>query len=72
MQDKNKILKKFSANLRRLRTEKNYTQMEVCVNTGIDRSLYQKYESNNPPDIRLSNLVKLLDFFKVKLDDLLN
>ena len=45
--------------------------MQVCFNAEIERSLYQKYESNNPPDIRLTNLVKLLKFLEVSLEELL-
>ncbi len=71
MQNKKEILKIFSENLRKIRIKNNYTQMQVCVHTEIDRSLYQKYESSNPPDIRLTTLVKILDFYKIKLEDLL-
>ncbi len=71
MVDKKKLLSRFSTNLRRIRNEKEYTQMHVCFYTGIDRSLYQKYESNTPPDIRLSNLVKILKVLEVSLDDLI-
>jgi len=71
MQAEKEKLKKLSKNLRKIRIEKNFTQMHVCVHTGIDRSLYQKYESMNPPDIRFTSLIKLLDFYKIKLEDLL-
>ncbi len=69
MQEKNEILKKFSKNLKKFRKEKNMTQLEVAVNLNIPRSLYLRYESlNNIADIRLSNLVKIAEFFKKSLD----
>jgi len=71
MDKRNVILNKFSENLRKIREEKKMSQLEVSTKIGISRSLYQYYESNNPPDIRLTNLVKILDFFDVSLDDLL-
>ena len=70
MQEKNEILKKFSINLKKFRKEKNLTQLEVAVHLNIPRSLYLRYESlNNVADIRLSNLVKIAEFFKKSLDD---
>jgi len=71
MDKRNVILNKFSENLRKFREEKKMSQLEVSTKIGISRSLYQYYESNKPPDIRLTNLVKILDFFDVSLDDLL-
>lgn len=71
MDKRNVILNKFSENLRKIREEKKMSQLEVSTKIGISRSLYQYYESNKPPDIRLTNLVKILDFFDVSLDDLL-
>lgn len=65
------VLKKLARNLRQIRTKNNYTQMYVSFKTEIDISLYQKYESKNPPDIRLTNLLKILNFYNVSLDDLL-
>ncbi len=64
-------LSKLSKNLKTLRTEKKYTQMYISIQTGIDISLYQKYESNNPPNIRLTNLLKILAFYNIKLEELL-
>ena len=63
------ILQRFSKNLRNLRNKNNYTQMEVALKTGIYESLYRKYESNNPPNIKFINLIKLKAFFNVSLDE---
>ena len=74
MQEKNEgkeILNKFSRNLRKFRNGNKYTQLYVSINTGIDISLYQKYESNNCPNIKLLNLVKLSKFYKKPIDDFL-
>lgn len=70
MQEKNDILKTFSINLRKFRKEKNLTQMDVAVSLNIPRSLYLRYESlKDIPDIRLSSLVKLAEYFNKSLDD---
>ena len=63
------MLQRFSKNLRSLRNKNNYTQMEVALKTGIYESLYRKYESNNPPNIKFINLIKLKTFFNVSLDE---
>ena len=63
------ILLKFSKNLRDIRNKKNYTQLFVSVKTGIGVSLYQKYESDNCPNIKLTNLVKLVNFFQVPFEE---
>ncbi len=72
MSSKNiEALRKMSKNLRKFRAKYNYTQLHVSFNASIDISLYQKYESNNPPDIRLTNLLKLLNFYNISLSTLL-
>lgn len=67
MQDKNKILQIFSKNLKAIRFESKLTQIEAAMKSDIDRSLYQKYESSNPPDIGLYNLYKLAETFNIDI-----
>jgi transcriptional regulator with XRE-family HTH domain len=65
------ILLKFSKNLRKIRNQRNFTQLYVSFNTGIDISLYQKYESNKCPNIKLTNLIKIVSFFDVSFEELI-
>ena len=59
--------------MRKKRIKKNLTQMDVIVSLSIPRSLYLRYESvNNTPDIKLTNLIKLAEFFNVSIDYFVN
>ncbi len=70
MQGKNDILKKFSINLKKIRLKNNYTQQYVSEKLNIDRAVYARWENTkNCPDIKFTSLVKLLNFFKVSIDD---
>jgi transcriptional regulator with XRE-family HTH domain len=74
MQEKRKekeILQKFSKNLRKIRNKRNYTQLYVSLSAGIDISLYQKYESGKCPNIKLTNLVKIINFFEISFEELI-
>jgi len=70
MQQKYNI-KNFSRNLRNIRNQKDKTQCEVAVNIGINPRNYQRLETNNPPNIKMSTLVNLLKYFDVSLEELL-
>lgn len=56
-------------NLAQLRGDK--TQQEISHEIGINLRNYQRLESNNPPDIRLSTLLKILEYYRITLEDLL-
>ncbi len=74
MQEKNhkKIkLLKCSNNLRKLRIDNNETQLSLSHKLGIDLRGYQRMESNNPPDIKFTTIVKILEFYKIKFEDLI-
>ena len=73
MQEKNykNELDIFSNNLRKLRIDKNKTQIEISFEMNISRRLYQKIESKNPPDIRYSTLYKILKYYNISLEELI-
>ena len=56
-------------NLKRLRGNK--TQLELCEELKINLRNYQRMESENPPDIRLSTILKLLNYYDITLEELL-
>jgi len=45
--------------------------MSASINIGIDYRGYQRIESNNPPDIKFSTIIKILDYYKVSFEDLI-
>ncbi|MGE5494581.1 MAG: helix-turn-helix domain-containing protein [Burkholderiales bacterium] len=60
----------FSSNLRSLRKYRGYTQQEVAIKLGIDRTTYNKYETGkSEPDYDI--LCKLADLFGVSTDYLI-
>ena len=60
----------FSKRIKQLRTERNIFQKNIAEHLGITVRTYQYYESGEL-EPNLENLVKLADFFKVSMDDLL-
>jgi len=74
MQDENKVNEKLlnlSKNLRALRTAKNETQISLSYKLGIDSRGYQRMESENPPDIKFTTIVKILDFYGISFEELI-
>jgi len=72
MQEENNYFLNFSKNLRKLRKEKNLTQIEVSTLLNIPSSLYSRYESQHDvPDIKLSSLIKISNFFNITIDELI-
>lgn len=60
----------FSNNLRSLRKYREYTQQDVALKLGIDRTTYNKYETGkSEPDYEI--LRKLADLFGVSTDYLI-
>lgn len=64
-------IENLSNNLRALRKKTGKSQMLVSTEMGIELRTYQRYESDNPPDIKLSNLIKILKYYDVELHELL-
>ncbi len=60
----------IKTNLRKLRREKDFTQVFVQMKTGIDQSMLSKYETGErlPP---IDVLLLLADFYGVSLDYIL-
>lgn len=60
----------FGNNLRQMRLRRNYTQVYVQMQTGIEQSLISKYESGErvPPT---ETLMILADFYGTSMDYLM-
>lgn len=65
------LLKNFSRNIRELRIKHNETQLSISFKLGLDYRGYQKMESKNPPDIRFSTIIKFLNYYNIKFEDLI-
>ncbi len=57
-------------NLRRLRIERNLSQMELALDLGMPQSTYQQYESG-VHEAGYNVLIQLADYFDVSIDFLL-
>lgn len=57
-------------NLKRLRTERHITQMELAFELGIPQSTYQQYESG-VHEADYAMLIQIADYFDVSIDYLL-
>ena len=57
-------------NLKRLRIERNMSQMELALALGIPQSTYQQYESGTH-EAGYDTLIQLADYFDVSIDFLL-
>ena len=65
------MTKEFGDNLRQLRLKKGYTQEQVAITLGINRTTYTKYETGvTQPN--LEQLKKLSELFEVDYNTLLN
>ena len=63
-------MKEFAERLKELRLESHYSTGDVSAHLGIGRRAYQYYEEGqNYPDT--PRMIKLADFFGVKIDYLL-
>lgn len=60
----------LAANLRRLRTDHNYTQAQIGEQLNISRQAYSNYENGKRiPDIDM--LIRIADIYEVTLEQLL-
>ena len=60
----------LAANLRRLRTDHNYTQAQIGEQLNISRQAYSNYETGKRiPDIDM--LIRIADIYEVTLEQLL-
>lgn len=68
---KERLLKRISNNLKQLRYENKYSQAFVAEKIDISLRTYQTYESDNTYDIRISNMVKIAEFYGITVDELI-
>ena len=65
-----KQVEKFTANLKKRRTELNLTQSEAAAAIGMTQQMYQRIESGKNPDIRISTLSRIAKAFQCTMLDL--
>lgn len=58
-----------NVSLKELRARKNKTQAEVAKDLSISPQTYNSWE-NNPGIIKLSNLIKVCDYFEINISQL--
>ena len=64
-------LSNIANNLKELRNKKGLTQLEVSHNLNMERRGYQKIEYNEVKNIRLSTILKILEYFKIDFNELI-
>jgi transcriptional regulator with XRE-family HTH domain len=57
-------------NLKRLRTERNLSQMDLALDLGLPQSTYQQYEAGIH-EAGYDTLIQIADYFDVSIDFLL-
>ena len=67
---KEELLQRISDNLKQLRLLHGYSQSYVAEKIEISLRTYQTYESDSTYDIRISNMVRIAEFYGVSLDEL--
>lgn len=67
---KSKILKKFAANLKYLRNQKNWSQEKLANKCGLHRTYIGSVERGER-NISLMNISRIATALSVKIDDLL-
>lgn len=67
-EDREEVLKKIGQRMKEIRKEKGYKNYELfAYENGIPRAQYGRYERGS--DLKLSNLLKVLDGFDMSLED---
>ena len=66
------ITTKLAKRLRELREERGLTQEEAARKCKMEYKYYQRYESSQPRDMRLSTLEKIARGFDVSPSDLID
>ena len=54
--------------LKMARNAKNMTQKEIAEILGVTQQAYQKFERENPPDMRVSTLLKICRTLDISAD----
>ena len=66
------VLHNISKNLKNLREERKLSQLEVSHHLNMERRGYQKIEYGETKDIKLSTLLKIMEYFDVSFEDLVS
>lgn len=61
----------IAANVRRLRSERGWTQEHAADRAGLQQPSYARIELGRSPDVKLSTLLKLARAYEVRLSDVL-
>ena len=61
---------KLGFNLRKLRLSRNKSQQEICFEIGISQRTYQRLETNELDDVKLSTIIKILKYFDTDFNEL--
>ena len=62
----------ISSNLKYLRNKNNYTQIEISHYLEMERKGYQKIEYGQIKDVKLSTILKILNFYNISLEKLIS
>jgi len=65
------VVKNIASNLKYLRKKHNYTQLEVSHYLEMERKGYQNLESGNVKFLRLSTIIKILNFYDITFEKLI-
>jgi DNA-binding XRE family transcriptional regulator len=69
--DLNTAVRNIAVNLRYLRNKHNYTQMEVSHYLEMERKGYQNLEAGKVNYLRLSTIIKILNFYDITFEKLI-
>ena len=64
-------MKKIANNLRLLRNNTGKSQLEIAMEIDISQRTYQRLESNELKDIKLSHIVKIINYYNITFEELL-
>ncbi len=65
------VLNNIAKNLKDLRVENKLTQLEISHHLNMERRGYQKVEYAETGDIKLSTILKILEYYDITLEELM-
>lgn len=63
-------VKNIAANLKYLRNKHSYTQLEISHYLDLERKTYQNLEAGKVKYLRLSTIIKILNFYNITFEKL--
>lgn len=63
-------IKNIASNLKYLRNKHHYTQLEISHNLELERKSYQNLEGGKVKYLRLSTIIKILNFYNITFEKL--